>query len=37
MGHYRSLFVLVDSNGFSWVLIGPYSFLCILLHTYVSF
>ena len=43
MGPYRSLCVLVDSNGSSWVLISPYAsslvfmglyeFLCVLMDS----
>ena len=33
---YKSLFVLPDSNGFLWDLIGPYSFLRILMGSNVS-
>ena len=29
MGRYRPLFVLKDSNGFLWVLIGTYAALCV--------
>ena len=34
MGFYRSLKVFFDSNGSSWVLIGPYLSLRILLGPY---
>ena len=34
MGRYRSLFVFMDFNVFSWVLIDPYAFIWVLLGLY---
>ena len=34
MGPYRSLFVLMDSNGSSLVLVSPYSSLWVLMGPY---
>ena len=36
MGPYKSLCVLIDSNGFLWVLIVPFASLWILMGLYSS-
>ena len=36
MGPHRSSFVLTDSNGYLWVLIGPYLSIWILMGPYGS-
>ena len=36
MGPYKSLIVLTESNGSTWVLIGPYSFLWIQMGNFGS-
>ena len=36
MSPYRSLFVLMDSNGSIWVFMGPYESLLVLMASYMS-